>query len=416
MGGQAVAGWVRAFVAAAAVVVAGCGLPPVVSHEPRLPLPTRVERDQPPKNGVVQAAHTEPAAIPAPAGPARVDDLVAVAVARNPRLAKATFAIDAAQGRYIQAGLYPNPDLAINWDEIGDRTGPGGIIYLPKLSQTIVTGRKLSLAQAVAATEVDQATLALIGERYAVVGSVRAAFYDVYTLERRIEVLDELLQLADEAVKNGKNLLDNQKIARLDLVQLEVERERFRAEAEAAQRELPATRRKLAAVVGDPRMPVGTPTGRSRTFPLTTRTAGSRSRARDPPRGAIRTGRRRAGAGRRPPRRAEPIPNVNVYTGLHPAVREQVERLRTRRERPDPGVEPQPGQHSRRAGRTRDGDCRKSAASRTTWPSASRPRSAPTRPRVAGPSCTAPRSSHGRRRPTTCRSKRSRAGSSSTCA
>src|SRR5262249_28958136 len=156
--------------------------------------------------------------------PARVDDLVALAVARNPRLAKAAFSIDAAHGRDIQAGLYPNPDLAINWDEIGDRTGPGGILYAPKFSQTIVTGPKLTLAQAVAAAEVDQANLALIAERYAVIGAVRAAFYDVYSLERRIAILDELAKLADDAVKNGKNLLDNQRIARLDFVQLEVER------------------------------------------------------------------------------------------------------------------------------------------------------------------------------------------------
>ena len=79
-----------------------------------------------------------------------VDDLVRLAVERNPRVARATIAIDAAQGRYLQAGLYPNPDLAIYWDEIGDRTsiGGSGIITAPRLTQTIVTGRKLTLALA----------------------------------------------------------------------------------------------------------------------------------------------------------------------------------------------------------------------------------------------------------------------------
>ena len=41
-----------------------------------------------------------------------------------------------------------------------------------------------------------------------------------------LKALAELLKLAEEAVKNGKNLLANQKIARLDIVQLEIERER----------------------------------------------------------------------------------------------------------------------------------------------------------------------------------------------
>ena len=240
MSGRSVIGWLRAL-GVTSIGIAGCAHPQTEKPEPRTALPRALDRGGPSRETVVPASHNEPAALPANAG---VDDLVAVAVARNPRLAKATFAIDAAHGRHIQAGLYPNPDLAINWDEIGDRTGPGGIITAPKLTQPIVTGRKLSLSQAVAAAEVDQATLALLNERYAVIGSVRAAYYDVYTLERRIEALDELLKLADDAVKNGKNLLDNQKIARLDLVQLEVERERFRAEAEAAKRELPSARRR----------------------------------------------------------------------------------------------------------------------------------------------------------------------------
>jgi cobalt-zinc-cadmium efflux system outer membrane protein len=259
----------RAFVAAI-LGVGGCAYPFSIKRPPSPPLPRELERQaiEKPRTpaiprmalAIIPVAHVEPAPAPAQTG---VDDLVALAVARNPRLAKATFAIDAARGRHIQAGLYPNPDLAINWDEIGDRTGPGGILTAPRLEQRIVTGRKLSLSQAVAAAEVDQATLSLLSERYAVIAAVRAAAYDVLVLEKRIEVLDELVRLAGEAVRNGQNLFDNQRIARLDLIQLETERDRFRAEAEAARRELPAARRALAATVGDPRLEVtqlaGTP-------------------------------------------------------------------------------------------------------------------------------------------------------------
>ena len=165
--------------------------------------------------------------------PSAVDEFVQLAVTRNPRLARATIAIDAAQGRYLQAGLYPNSELAVNWDEIGDRTGPGGIITAPKLTQTIVTGKKLSLSQAVVAREVDQATLELVSERYAVVAAVRAAFYEAYTLQQRAEVLKELVKLADDAVANGKSLLEAKQIARLDMVQLEVQQQQFRAELQA---------------------------------------------------------------------------------------------------------------------------------------------------------------------------------------
>ena len=319
MGGRVVTSWIHSLVAGAAVGVAGCGLPAGVSHEQRLPLPTSLQHAARPQNEIKPVAHSEAAALPvplAPVGPTKVDDLVAVAVARNPRLAKATFAIDAAHGRYIQAGLYPNPNLAIDLDELGDRTGPAGIVSLPKLSQTFITGRKLSLAQAVVFAEVNQATLALFGERYAVVSSVRAAFYDLYALERRIEVLSELVRLAEEAVKNGKNLLDNQKIARLDLVQLEVERERFRADLEAAQREVPSARRRLAALIGDSKMPIGEPTGTFEVLPEYDQDqAIELVQATHPEARSARVGVERAQAALRRAR-VEPIPDVNLYTSF----------------------------------------------------------------------------------------------------
>ena len=199
--------------------------------------------------------------------------------------------------------------------KIGDRTGPGGILNVPRVTQEIVTGRKLSLSQAVAAREVDQAALALLRERYALIGSVRAAFYDLYALERRIVVLDELVKLAGDAVKNGQTLLENKQIARLDLVQLEVERARFRSQAEAARRELPGARKRLAAVVGDPRLAVGAPAGPFDEVP-----------AYDPDRTLetvlathpeVRTARVGVERAQAAVRRAEvePIPNVTFTTG-----------------------------------------------------------------------------------------------------
>jgi len=209
--------------------------------------------------GPVQPASAENLPVAATV-PTVVDEFVQLAVTQNPKLARATIAIDAAQGRYLQAGLYPNPDLAITWDEIGDRTG-NGILYLPRITQTIVTGKKLSLSQLVAAKEIDQATLELIGERYDVVGSVRAGFYETLALQQRIEILTELGKLAEDAVKEGKTLLDNKRIPRLDLIQLEVERERFQAEKQASLKELPAAYRRLAATTGNNSLPVNTVVG-----------------------------------------------------------------------------------------------------------------------------------------------------------
>lgn len=299
----------------------GCASGPYVPLDPT-PVAAKAPPTRQPDSPITKVAFAQPAgklgdALEGvlPAGPVEVDELVRQAIGRNPRLSKATFSIDAAQGKYIQAGLYPNPNLAITGDEFGDRTGPGGIITAPQVTQEIVTARKLSLSQAVAAKEVDQSTLALLRDRYEVVGSVRAAFYDLYALERRIAVLDELVKLAGEAVKNGQTLLDNKQIARLDLVQLEVELARFRSQAEAARRELPGARKRIAALVGDPRLPVGSAAGPYVDVPLydPERTLDT-VLATHPEVRSARVGVERAQAA---VRRAEvePIPNVTLTTG-----------------------------------------------------------------------------------------------------
>ncbi len=263
---------------------------------------------------VVPASAENPPALPL-APPTAVDDFVRIAVTQNPRLARATIAIDAAQGHYVQAGLYPNPDLAITWDEIGDRTG-NGILYAPKITQTIVTGKKLPLSQLVAARAVDQATLELIGERYAVVGSVRAGFYETLALQQRIEILTELSKLAEDAAKSGATLLENKRIARLDLIQLEVERERFRAERDAAAKELPAAYRRLAAVTGNNSLPVDAVAGSLDGLPsydleqvrVAVLNANPEVRVAKVAVDRAQAALRRA--------EVEPIPNVSVYGGF----------------------------------------------------------------------------------------------------
>lgn len=183
-------------------------------------------------------------------------DLIGLTLERNPRLAQVTFAIDTARGRAVQAGLYPNPTVNVTGNELGDRTGPSGI-WSAYTSQEIVTANKLGLSQSAAFKEVDQATLNLVAERYRVFTEVRQAFFEAVTLERRAAILTDLVKLAAQSVENAKKLLKAKEAAELDLVQLEVDLERYRAELEATQRALPAAYRKVAASVGVQDMPLG---------------------------------------------------------------------------------------------------------------------------------------------------------------
>lgn len=174
-------------------------------------------------------------------------DLLRLAVEQNPALRGAEFEIAASQGRAVQAGLYPNPTVSVVGEEIGRR---GGIHTLPQISQEIVTNGKRGLSRAVAEREVDQSTLALLRQRYALFTAVRQGYYDVLSLQRRIEVLNELVKLVTQALENAEKLLKAQQIGELDVLPFRVEANRLRADLEASQRELTASRQRLAAVIG----------------------------------------------------------------------------------------------------------------------------------------------------------------------
>ena len=252
------------------LVLAGCATP---TRPPgpanRSAVGAAVPGVAPAATGVVQAAYSasdrEPAKqLPAPTAPGGeaptplpgktggvgLPELIALTVERNPRLAQVGWAVETARGRAVQAGLYPNPTLSVSGDELGDRAGPGGIWTAPYFQQEIVTGNKLGLSRAAALKEVDQAALAVVSERYRVFTDVRQNYFEVVTLRRRADILGELIALAEKSVENANRLLKAQEGSRLDVVQLEVDLERYRADLEATNRTLPAAFRRLAASVG----------------------------------------------------------------------------------------------------------------------------------------------------------------------
>ncbi|MFO0814139.1 MAG: TolC family protein [Gemmatales bacterium] len=190
-----------------------------------------------------------------------LDALVTLGMARNPRLAQAAFAIDMAQGRALQAGLYPNPSMSFNFDELGDRTGPQGVNTLPLVSQEIVTFGKLRLSQAAAMKEVDQTTLMLTQQRYELLSRIRAAYFEVLVLQERIVILRQLVAVATASVEQGNKQMRGAEATRLDVIQFEVEKERLDTELASAIKELPAAYRRLAATVGDPNLPLPTVSG-----------------------------------------------------------------------------------------------------------------------------------------------------------
>ena len=189
-----------------------------------------------------------------------LQDLIELSLSKNPSLQQAGLNIQAAQGKAVQAALYPNPTVAVSGDELGDRTGPKGI-WTVQAGQEIVLGGKLKLSRAAALREVDQANLGLQSQRYTLFTSVRQSYFEVLATQRRVEILDELVKLAQKALDNAEKLQKGAQIAELDVLPFRVELGRLAADFDASERELIAARRRLAAAIGLPDLKIATVVG-----------------------------------------------------------------------------------------------------------------------------------------------------------
>ncbi|MGL6075429.1 MAG: TolC family protein [Fimbriiglobus sp.] len=204
-----------------------------------------------------ESQEIEPARLQSTTADLGLQELITMTMEHNPRLAQVGWAVETARGRAVQAGLYPNPTITVTGDELGDRTGPGGIWTAPFFQQEIVTANKLALSQAAALKEVDQASLRVASEKYELFTTVRQNYYEVASLQRRAEIGAELVALAEKSVENSQKLLKSGLGSELDVVQLEVDLERYRADLDSTNRALPGAFRRLAASVGVKDLPYG---------------------------------------------------------------------------------------------------------------------------------------------------------------
>jgi outer membrane protein, heavy metal efflux system len=185
----------------------------------------------------------------------RLEDLVQMALANNPTMGQVRANMQVAAGLVRQAGLYPNPTVGYYADEIrgGSYGGgeQGGFV-----SQTIVLGGKLGAARRVARSEANIVETSSEVQRLRISNNVRTLFYEVLAAQRMVEVRQNLVRLAGDAVETSRQLGNVGQADRPDILQAEVEQQQATVGLRVAERNLQASWRVLAAVVGKPDLPV----------------------------------------------------------------------------------------------------------------------------------------------------------------
>jgi cobalt-zinc-cadmium efflux system outer membrane protein len=187
--------------------------------------------------------------IPPPAPPAMtLAELESIAERNNPTLSQAAARVQALQGEWTQAGLYPNPRVGYQAMEIGDegQAGQQGAFF----GQEIVTAGKLKRSQNVAYQALQQAQWSCAAQRARVQNDVRHAFYDVLVAQRSVELTDQLVRIGQEGVRAADALLQAKEVSRVDVLQARIEADSAFILAEKARYRHQAAWRNLAVVVG----------------------------------------------------------------------------------------------------------------------------------------------------------------------
>src|SRR6266705_3102082 len=180
-----------------------------------------------------------------------------IASEANPTLRQAEAEIRAAKARQQQSALYPNPTMAYTGDEIrGGSVGGGKQGFF--VQQTLVTGGKLGLSREVFGKDVRLAEMEAEEQKMRVQSAVKMAFLRVLAAQELLYARRDMTMIAQDAAETVRRLMNTGQADETELIEAEVEAQRMRMTARMQENTLREEWRSLAAVIGQPDLPLTT--------------------------------------------------------------------------------------------------------------------------------------------------------------
>lgn len=182
-----------------------------------------------------------------------IEELQEMALHNNPTLAQAAANVSAAEGRRKQAGLYPNPTVGYQGEEIRGgsfRGGEQGFF----VQQDIVMGGKLGLNRKIIEQEKKQAETEADEQKLRVLTNVRMSYIQALAAQQTLELRQNLSKLAQDAVETSHQLSNIGQADAPDVLESEVESEQAALAVTMAEQNQRRVWKELAVVVGNPHL------------------------------------------------------------------------------------------------------------------------------------------------------------------
>jgi len=178
----------------------------------------------------------------------RLNQALALALARNPALSAFSKEIRARDAQALQEGLLPNPEMSFEIDEWGgssDRTSFDAAETMLRFDQLVELGGKRAKRKKVAIMERNLGEWDFRSKRLDILQSTTKAFVDTLAAQQRSQLAREtfglaqqIFQVVSERVKAGKTSPVEKNKASVELSKANVELQRTRYEMKAAEKRL----------------------------------------------------------------------------------------------------------------------------------------------------------------------------------
>jgi len=184
-----------------------------------------------------------------------LEELQQMALQNNPTFRQSAANIQAAEGRKKQSGLYPNPTVGYQGEQIRGGSFHGGEQGV-FVQQDIVMGGKLGLNRKIFDQELRQAETEAEEQKVRVVTNVRMSYIQALAAQQTLELRQNLSKLADDAVETSHQLANVGQADAPDMLESEVEAQQAQLAVTMAEQNQQRVWKALAAVVGNPRLPL----------------------------------------------------------------------------------------------------------------------------------------------------------------
>jgi cobalt-zinc-cadmium efflux system outer membrane protein len=177
-------------------------------------------------------------------------DAVALALLKNPELLQYSWQIRADEARVLQAGLRPNPELAVFVEDVlgtGRFHDAQQAQLTLQLSQAIELGGKRAARLAAASRNRELTSREYERERVRVLAEVTRRFIDLLEAQRLVALAGRTVELADQTVAASTRRVQAGAGSLLDERKARIELARGRIVAEHAEHERAVVQRQLAA-------------------------------------------------------------------------------------------------------------------------------------------------------------------------